>query len=86
MKDVEEFGITAGSELIEGPEMFFQSQSNRFEKSIQEIIIDSIYDCDVKSHEILFKSIILCGGVSAICGFGERLEKELKSFLIRYFN
>ena len=47
--------------------------------SIQELIYNSINECDIVTRADLYKNIVLSGGNTMIEGIGERLLKEIEA-------
>ncbi len=73
--------ITIGNERFRCPEYLFKplEMNGKELPSIQEIIYNSIQECDIDTRADLYKNIILSGGTTMYEGIGERLLKEIEA-------
>ena len=71
--------ITIGNERFRCPEYLFKplEMNGKELPSIQEIIYNSIQECDIDTRADIYKNIILSGGTTMYEGIGERLNKEI---------
>ncbi len=71
--------ITVGNERFSCPESLFNPLEMKVEgvPSIQELVSNSIQECDVDVRRDLYQNIILSGGSTLYEGIGERLHKEM---------
>jgi actin, other eukaryote len=72
--------ITIGNERFRCSEYLFKplEMNGKELPSIQEIIYNSIQECDIDTRADLYKNIILSGGNTMFEGIGERLLKEIE--------
>jgi actin, other eukaryote len=73
--------VTIGNERFRCPEYLFKplEMNGKELPSIQEIIYNSIQECDIDTRADLYKNIILSGGTTMYEGIGERLLKEIEA-------
>jgi len=70
--------ITIGNERFRGPEILFSPAFIGSEEAgLPELIMNSIFACDVDMRSTLLGNILLCGGTSMFPGFADRLQKEV---------
>ena len=76
--------LKLGEELFMAPEVLFRPSLMRLDaKPLPNLILDSIFSCDIDQRAALLKNIILCGGTSLLKGLDKRLEKEMKAILAK---
>jgi len=76
-------GYYLSNKLFQAPEIFFQPDFQKLEKSDQDLvkeIFSIVYSHDVDLREIKLQNIVLSGGTSKLSGLKERLNKELTEF------
>lgn len=73
--------ITIGNERFRCPEYLFRplEMNGKELPSIQELVFNSIQECDVDVRRDLYQNIILSGGTTLYEGIGERLLKEIEN-------
>ncbi|XP_071487913.1 actin, non-muscle 6.2-like [Diadema antillarum] len=72
--------ITVGSERFRAAEPLFQPKLIESDhQGVHELVYSSIMMCDADIRPLLFGNVILAGGSTMICGFPERLKKELSA-------
>ena len=73
--------ITVGNERFRCPEYLFKplEMNGKELPSIQELVYNSIQECDVDVRRDLYQNIILSGGTTLYEGIGERLLKEIEA-------
>jgi actin, other eukaryote len=73
--------ITIGNERFRCCEYLFKplEMNGKELPSIQEIIYNSIQECDIDTRADLYKNIILSGGNSMFEGLSERILKEIEA-------
>jgi len=73
--------VTIGNERFRCPEYLFKplEMNGKELPSVQEIIYNSIQECDIDTRADLYKNIILSGGTTMYEGIGERLLKEIEA-------
>jgi len=72
--------ISVGAEMFRVPEAMFQPKFIESDcAALQDLIIDSVNQCEPSIHKDLFGSIVLSGGNTLFSNFGDRLTAELKN-------
>jgi actin-related protein len=73
--------ITIGNERFRCPEYLFKplEMNGKELPSIQELVYNSIQECDVDVRRDLYQNIILSGGTTLYEGIGERLLHEIEA-------
>ena len=80
--------FTIGNERFRCPEYLFKplEMNGKELPSIQELIYNSIQECDVDTRKDLYKNIVLSGGITMFEGIGERLLKEIEARAPKYLS
>ncbi|XP_053677061.1 actin-3-like [Anopheles nili] len=82
-----EFKTTNGTSVSLGAERFRCAEA-MFEpaaighqqgRALPELIVETVTSCNEPARKDLYANIVLAGGSTMVCGFPERLEKELSS-------
>lgn len=72
--------ITIGNERFRAPEVLFSPAFIGSEEAgLPELVMNSIYLCDVDLRSNLLSNIVLSGGTSMFPGFSDRISKEITS-------
>jgi len=76
--------ITVGAERFRSPEILFSPEFAGVEDvgGIQELIFESITNCDIALHKQLFQNIVISGGTSMFPGLADRLKQEIESMVL----
>ena len=73
--------IVLGLERFLANEILFRPELVGKEKSIPDLIYDTVEQCDFHLRAPLYRNIFIAGGIAKIPGMAERIEKELDYFL-----
>ncbi|KAJ3431278.1 actin-7-related [Anaeramoeba flamelloides] len=71
--------IKIGNERIQAPEILFQPSLIGIEQpNLDEIVINSIMNCDIDARKDFFGNVVLSGSTTLMSGFVERLQTGIK--------